>query len=301
MPVKFAIYTYNQHSRGAGALRAEMTRGPNRVDTVRTTGGGLRFSRIAQTFDVQRDPHALICWGNVGLNSIDKPNNLMLNFRNKQMFTNKRDFFLMSRDIAPELVARFFVPSYLSRSAAMEALEANRSQDPSKVILVERHELTSHSGDGIRLIRSGDSLSANARLWTRYIPKKSEFRAHFCKPSGSIYFQQKKLREGSAVTGDTYAVRNHTAGWVYCTQDITVPDAVRQAVQVFVRNDFNTLDFGAIDIIYNEQHNQAYILEVNTAPGIEGSTAEWYAAQVKHLLNTHNFAGNSCIYNRRAA
>jgi len=37
------------------------------------------------------------------------------------------------------------------------------------------------------------------------------------------------------------------------------------------------LDFGAVDIIYNEHENQYYVLEVNTAPGLEGTTVEKYA------------------------
>jgi D-alanine-D-alanine ligase-like ATP-grasp enzyme len=39
------------------------------------------------------------------------------------------------------------------------------------------------------------------------------------------------------------------------------------------------LDFGAVDIIYNAKRNECYVLEVNTAPGLEGTTVEKYATK----------------------
>ena len=36
------------------------------------------------------------------------------------------------------------------------------------------------------------------------------------------------------------------------------------------------LDFGAVDVIWNEHESKAYVLEINTAPGLEGSTVEDY-------------------------
>ena len=36
------------------------------------------------------------------------------------------------------------------------------------------------------------------------------------------------------------------------------------------------LDFGAVDIIYNKQEDKWYVLEVNTAPGIYGTTLDKY-------------------------
>jgi D-alanine-D-alanine ligase-like ATP-grasp enzyme len=44
------------------------------------------------------------------------------------------------------------------------------------------------------------------------------------------------------------------------------------------------LDFGAIDIIYNESRDQAYVLEVNTAPGLTGQTIQSYADAFRHLV-----------------
>ena len=36
------------------------------------------------------------------------------------------------------------------------------------------------------------------------------------------------------------------------------------------------LEFGAVDIIYNDKSKKLFVLEVNTAPGIEGATVTKY-------------------------
>lgn len=36
------------------------------------------------------------------------------------------------------------------------------------------------------------------------------------------------------------------------------------------------LDFGAVDIIWNNHYQKAYVLEINTAPGLEGSSVDNY-------------------------
>jgi glutathione synthase/RimK-type ligase-like ATP-grasp enzyme len=37
------------------------------------------------------------------------------------------------------------------------------------------------------------------------------------------------------------------------------------------------LDFGGVDVIWNERRQMAYVLEVNTACGLEGQTVNDYA------------------------
>ena len=39
-------------------------------------------------------------------------------------------------------------------------------------------------------------------------------------------------------------------------------------------------DFGAFDVIYNQKKNQAFVLECNTAPGIEGTTLDNYVEAI---------------------
>jgi D-alanine-D-alanine ligase-like ATP-grasp enzyme len=44
------------------------------------------------------------------------------------------------------------------------------------------------------------------------------------------------------------------------------------------------LDFGAVDVIYNRAQDKAYVLEVNTAPGLEGSTLDNYVEAIQKVL-----------------
>jgi len=44
------------------------------------------------------------------------------------------------------------------------------------------------------------------------------------------------------------------------------------------------LDFGAVDIIYNQKKDVSFVLEVNTAPGLEGSTLNEYVKEFNNAL-----------------
>ena len=44
------------------------------------------------------------------------------------------------------------------------------------------------------------------------------------------------------------------------------------------------LDFGAVDIIWNNLQEKAYVLEINTAPGLEGQSVETYKKFLNELL-----------------
>jgi D-alanine-D-alanine ligase-like ATP-grasp enzyme len=45
------------------------------------------------------------------------------------------------------------------------------------------------------------------------------------------------------------------------------------------------LNFGAVDVIYNEKENKYYVLEVNTAPGLSGTTLEKYVDAIIELAS----------------
>lgn len=295
MTVKAVIYSYNRHSKGASNLKNEMLKRPNAVNTVKSTGEGVRLNSACSEA-VTRDPHVVIVWGNEALFSLNKSNALFLNVGDKGRFTNKKFFFETEFSNTPD---------YFTSVADAEEFLAAQPND-ARYRLVERHSLFGHSGDGIRLVKKDDALSRNCHLWTEYIPKKYEYRVHFFKPTGATFIQQKK-RKLDADNADrdaidptarfqAYAVRNHAAGWVYCTENVEVPNIVRSVANNFIADPRNTLDYGAIDIIYNERRDAAFILEVNTAPGIEGRTVTWYAEQIKQAIRTHDFNANTTSY-----
>ena len=72
-----------------------------------------------------------------------------------------------------------------------------------------------------------------------------------------------------------YQIRNSANGWVYCRDDIITPhpDIGRAAIRAV---NVLGLDFGAVDVGWNEHNQEPSVYEVNTAPGLEGTTLDKY-------------------------
>lgn len=140
-------------------------------------------------------------------------------------------------------------------------------------IVVGRTLLNSHSGKGIVMF-GGDhtKVITYAPLYTLYKKKKHEYRVHVFN-NEVIDVTQKKKQVGHE--GTNHQIRNHQNGWVYCREGVVEPKDLRELAlgacsALGLRN-------GAVDIIWNEKENLSYVLEVNTAPGIEGTTCLKYA------------------------
>jgi glutathione synthase/RimK-type ligase-like ATP-grasp enzyme len=132
-----------------------------------------------------------------------------------------------------------------------------------------RTRLQSHSGNGIVIAESNSDL-VPAPLYTKYIKKKKEFRVHVF--NNEVIDVQEKRRSMDSNTG--FLIRNHANGFVFCRDNLIEPRDLRAVATHAVRA--LGLDFGAVDIIWNEHYNRCYALEVNTAPGLEGTTLQTY-------------------------
>jgi len=142
--------------------------------------------------------------------------------------------------------------------------------------VVARRLLTGHSGNGIVLISPKDSMVA-APLYTLYKKKAAEFRVHVF--DGRVFdIQHKRKRHEQEVN---YQIRNYLNGWVYCRDNIVLPDHIKEIAISSVQA--LSLDFGAVDIIWNKQENRCYVLEINTAPGLEGTTLTNYVERFSHV------------------
>ena len=141
------------------------------------------------------------------------------------------------------------------------------------ILVVSRTKLNGHSGAGIVLAAREEDVPENCPLYVKYIKKKHEYRVHVA--FGKVIDVQHK-RKRADYDGDVdFAVRNHHTGWVYCREGVEVTDALTSSAIAAI--DALGLDFGAVDIIYNQHYNQYHVLEVNTAPGLEGTSVENYA------------------------
>lgn len=147
--------------------------------------------------------------------------------------------------------------------------EAQRWVQDGRTV-VARTVLRGHSGVGIRII-SGDQLVPDAPLYVQYIKKIAEYRVHIVR--GAIIDVQRKARRHD-VAEPNWQVRSHQNGFVFVREEARPPGSVLDAARdVFGCFD---LDFGAIDVIWNGKEERAYVLEINTAPGLEGTTVQRY-------------------------
>lgn len=140
--------------------------------------------------------------------------------------------------------------------------------------VVCRTVLNGHSGRGIVIANNRNEL-VPAPLYTKYIKKQAEFRVHIGRyvDDGfidTIAVQQKRRSRDVPNEQVNWQVRNHQNGFIYAREGVEPPPPVMDAaLRAF---EATALDFGAVDVIYNARENRAYVLEINTAPGLEGQT-----------------------------
>lgn len=146
--------------------------------------------------------------------------------------------------------------------------------------MVCRTLLSAHEGRGI-VIADRNTPLVRASLYTQYVPKRAEYRVHVVGNRSILV--QRKVRKAGLDQEANFKVRNTANGFIFQRNNINPPQAViDEAIKAVAACH---LDFGAVDVIWNERQQRAYVLEVNTAPGIEGSTVKDYAQALKELAN----------------
>jgi glutathione synthase/RimK-type ligase-like ATP-grasp enzyme len=150
------------------------------------------------------------------------------------------------------------------------------------LVVVARTLLRANSGRGIILCggEHGGPLPY-APLYTKYVKKAEEYRVHVVAGQVIDVAQKRKRR---VVDNDevNYQVRNACNGWVFCRDGVEPPDPVLDAGRAAVTA--LGLEFGAVDIGWNVRNEAACVYEVNTAPGVEGSTLDRYKAAFLELV-----------------
>jgi hypothetical protein len=139
--------------------------------------------------------------------------------------------------------------------------------------LFARQLINSTNGRGIVEFESNSPEYPRAPLYTEYIPKKAEYRFHVFNGE-VIDIQQKKKKREFEHERDT-RIRNLNNGYIYCRDGVVPPDgAANLAIRAVEACGYT---YGAVDIIYNEKRDQSFVLEVNSRPGLMGTTLAKYA------------------------
>ncbi len=148
--------------------------------------------------------------------------------------------------------------------------------------VIARTLLRASGGRGIILCRPAENPKIpKAPLYTKYVKKTDEYRVHVWQ--GKVIDVQQKRRNKDVPDSEVnWQIRNHGNGFIYARDGVNCPKCVLDtsisAVAALV------LDFGAVDLGYNVKGKRCTVYEVNTAPGLEGSTLDRY---YNSLLTTY--------------
>lgn len=256
--MRYRVLPYRQGSRSAKAL---------------ATALGGKVLKLQDSQFVPRSGDVLINWGNT---HGDSASGLLNPKESIRQASNKLLFFQKMKEANPDDIPEFWTERQAIPDGAFP--------------IVCRTVLAGHSGDGIVMADSRDSL-VPASLYVKYIKKQDEYRIHVGRrrvwypPSdheyegtwrdeAAVIAQQRKAKR-NGFENPNWQIRNHQNGFVYVRQDVSPPPAVVEAAKrALLATD---LDFGAVDVIWNAKENRAYVLEINTAPGLEGQTVTDYA------------------------
>lgn len=151
-------------------------------------------------------------------------------------------------------------------------------------IVVERHDLRGSSGKGIRIVSLNDEDTEaelrDAPLYTKFLDKSAEYRVHIFRGQMIDFVQKKRVSSERRDDSFNPYVSSMEHGWVFTRTEVPeVPSVIRVAKQAV---EALGLDFGAVDIMFYE--GRSYVLEVNTAPGLAGTTLVKYGNALRRLM-----------------
>lgn len=157
-------------------------------------------------------------------------------------------------------------------------------REANSCAMMARTVLTGHSGRGIIYCEPEQELP-DAQMYVRYVKKISEFRLHFVASNDTPFIQRKARRNDVDKEDVNWKVRNLEGGFIYANDPENVgeipEDVIVQGTRAFKQS---RLGFGAVDVIFNKKEGKAYVLEINTAPGLVNSTVEWYAKELTRYV-----------------
>lgn len=147
--------------------------------------------------------------------------------------------------------------------------------------VISRTLLRANSGRGLVINEpSNYPYLEPAPLYTKYVKKFDEYRVHVA--GGQVIDIQQKRRRLDHEREIDSRVRNTAGGWIFARGDIDCPRVVIEQGLGAVRA--LGLDFGAADVGFTRRSAVATVYEVNTAPGVEGTTVRSYHDALRRIV-----------------
>lgn len=254
-PANTYVLLYNKYSRGGRALAKEL---------------GVKHTTLVSAITPST---VVINWGcsakaieSAGVKLINKPT-AVSSAGNKLKLFNLLD-------------GKVRIPEYTENvETALEWLEQGHE--------VLGRRTNSSGGADIAFFSENPDVFSSSQFWTKYKKKKNEFRVHIM--NGGVLFVQKKVLRVKDEAGNPidkkdadFRIRNLANGFIFQKYNFSVPeDVIKQATEAMA---LSGLDFGAVDVIFNEFEGKAYVLEINTAPGLEGTSPQDYANGIREMV-----------------
>lgn len=139
--------------------------------------------------------------------------------------------------------------------------------------------LNSSCGKGIKVFTSFEDVTL-CPVYTLYKKKKREFRIHVFKEQ-VVAVVEKKRKVGWEDARDT-KIRNLANGYVFVQGVLDEPEGLRELALRAAA--VSPSDFRGVDIGYNELKNELFVIEVNSAPGIQGSNVDKYLQAIVNYV-----------------
>jgi hypothetical protein len=161
----------------------------------------------------------------------------------------------------------------------------NKNEVDPETMLVARHLLSSHSGNGIEIAAAKDI--GDAPLYT--VLQEFEVEQRLFIVGGEIVDRAQKKKMGKAklaasgrTSVDPY-IKSHKNGWVFARDDIhpgspVVDWAALKAMGAIM------LDFGCVDVAFNDPNNPI-VIETNSTPGFKNQeTIRLFTGALRKIL-----------------
>lgn len=226
---------------------------------------GIKILKQENSRFMARIGDVIINWGNSSHFYNYKEGSHIINIPTSVYFaSNKLQTFKLLEEFG------IAIPRYTINSE--EAMEYKR--------VFVRQTLTGHSGAGIIVVYTEDvDRLPPAPLYVEAIVKKNEYRA-IVVDGVVVDLKQKRLSTDASEDRSRY-IRNLSNGWIFARDNVEYVEGLNEIAIYAV--DALGLDFGAVDII-TDRNNKLYVLEVNTAFGLEGQTIELVGEAIKKLI-----------------
>jgi len=134
-----------------------------------------------------------------------------------------------------------------------------------------RKYLNASCGKGIVVMESPADMQL-LPVYTKYKKKKREFRVHVFKDQVVAVTEKKRRKEFDGVR-DT-KIRNLANGYVFVQSVENEPEGLRELALRAARVSMS--DFRGVDVGYNQLKDELFVIEVNSAPGIQGTNLTKY-------------------------